>query len=129
MAYFDFMVVPVPKAKLAAYRSLVKKGAAAWKRCGALAYVEAVADDVRLDLKLPAGFQKHLETRVEPDFVEQIINFIRRRRDERDLFTQTFARTDCAFFPAFFDVPPFFVGKSFQNRVNCIAFGNRAVEI
>ena len=47
MAYIDFMVVPVPKAKLAAYRALVKKSAAAWKRCGALAYVEAVADDVK----------------------------------------------------------------------------------
>ncbi len=47
MAYFDFMVVPVPKAKLAAYRALVKKSTAAWKRCGALAYVEALADDVK----------------------------------------------------------------------------------
>ncbi len=47
MAYIDFMVVPVPKTKLAAYRALVKKSAAAWKRCGALAYVEAIAEDVK----------------------------------------------------------------------------------
>ena len=47
MAYFEFMVIPVPTAKLAAYRKLVKGSAAAWKRCGALAYVEAVADDVK----------------------------------------------------------------------------------
>ena len=47
MAYFDFMVVPVPKAKLAAYRKLVKKSAQVWKRCGALAYVEAMGDDVK----------------------------------------------------------------------------------
>ena len=47
MAYFDFMVVPVPKAKLAAYRKLVKKSADVWKRCGALAYIEAMGDDVK----------------------------------------------------------------------------------
>jgi uncharacterized protein YbaA (DUF1428 family) len=47
MSYIDFMVIPVPKAKLRAYKSLVKKSAAAWKRVGALAYVEAIADDVK----------------------------------------------------------------------------------
>jgi uncharacterized protein YbaA (DUF1428 family) len=47
MAYFDFMVIPVPKAKLAAYRALVRKSAVVWKKCGALDYVEAVADDVK----------------------------------------------------------------------------------
>lgn len=47
MAYFDFMVIPVPTSKLAAYRALVRKSAEAWKRCGALAYVEALADDVK----------------------------------------------------------------------------------
>lgn len=47
MAYFDFMVIPVPTAKMAEYRKLLKASAAAWKRCGALAYVEAVADDVK----------------------------------------------------------------------------------
>ena len=48
MAYISVMVIPVPKAKLSAYKSLVKKSAAAWKRCGALAYCEAIADDVKL---------------------------------------------------------------------------------
>ena len=47
MAYFDFMVIPVPTAKMKAYKAMCKKSAAAWKRCGALAYVEAVADDVK----------------------------------------------------------------------------------
>ncbi len=47
MAYIDFMVVPVPKTKLPAYRALVKKSVEAWKRCGALAYIEAAADDVK----------------------------------------------------------------------------------
>ena len=47
MAYFDFMVIPVPTAKMAEYRKLVKASAIVWKRCGALAYVEALADDVK----------------------------------------------------------------------------------
>jgi uncharacterized protein YbaA (DUF1428 family) len=47
MAYIDFMVIPVPTKNLKAYRAMVKKSAAAWKRCGALAYVEAIADDVK----------------------------------------------------------------------------------
>ena len=47
MAYISFMVIPVPKAKVAAYKSLVRKSAAAWKRCGALAYCEALGDDVK----------------------------------------------------------------------------------
>ena len=47
MAYFDFMVIPIPTANLKAYKSMVKKSAAAWKRAGALAYVEAIAEDVK----------------------------------------------------------------------------------
>ena len=45
--YFDFMVIPIPTANLKAYKSLVKKSAVAWKRAGALAYVEAIAEDVK----------------------------------------------------------------------------------
>jgi uncharacterized protein YbaA (DUF1428 family) len=47
MSYIDAMVIPVPKAKLKDYKKLVKKSAVAWKRVGALAYVEAIADDVK----------------------------------------------------------------------------------
>lgn len=47
MSYIDFMVIPVPKAKLKDYKKFVKKSAAAWKRVGALAYIEAIADDVK----------------------------------------------------------------------------------
>lgn len=47
MSYIDVMVIPVPTAKLKDYKKLVKKSAAAWKRAGALAYVEAIADDVK----------------------------------------------------------------------------------
>ena len=47
MAYFDFMIIPVPTKNLKTYRALIKKSAEAWRRCGALAYVEVIADDVK----------------------------------------------------------------------------------
>jgi uncharacterized protein YbaA (DUF1428 family) len=47
MAYIDFMVTPVPKAKLKAYKALCKKSAAVWKKCGALGYAECLEDDVK----------------------------------------------------------------------------------
>ena len=45
--YVDGFVVPVPKAKLEAYRKLARKAGRIWKEHGALDYVEAVADDVK----------------------------------------------------------------------------------
>lgn len=47
MAYVDGYVVPVPKAKLDAYRKLARKAAKVWMSHGALEYVECVADDVK----------------------------------------------------------------------------------
>ncbi|MEO6362011.1 MAG: DUF1428 domain-containing protein [Caldimonas sp.] len=45
--YIDNIVVPVPRAKLDAYRALSEKSGAIWKEHGALSYTEAVADDVK----------------------------------------------------------------------------------
>lgn len=44
--YVDGFVLPVPKAKLDAYRRLARKAGKIWMEYGALDYVEAVADDV-----------------------------------------------------------------------------------
>ncbi len=46
MAYVDGIVVPVPKAKLAAYRAMARKAGKVWLEHGALEYHECVADDV-----------------------------------------------------------------------------------
>ena len=46
-AYVDGFVVPVPKANLAAYRSMARKAGKVWMSHGALAYNECVADDVK----------------------------------------------------------------------------------
>ncbi len=46
MAYVDGFIVPVPKKKLAAYRTLARKAGKVWREHGALDYHETVADDV-----------------------------------------------------------------------------------
>jgi uncharacterized protein YbaA (DUF1428 family) len=47
MHYFDGFVVPVPKKKLAAYRSMAHTASKVWREHGALEYVECLADDVK----------------------------------------------------------------------------------
>jgi uncharacterized protein YbaA (DUF1428 family) len=47
MTYVDGFIVPVPKKKLTAYRSMAKKAGKVWLDHGALSYVECVADDVK----------------------------------------------------------------------------------
>ncbi len=47
MSYVDGFVLPVPRRKLAQYRRMAQLGGRVWKEHGALAYVEAVADDVK----------------------------------------------------------------------------------
>jgi uncharacterized protein YbaA (DUF1428 family) len=48
MTYVDGFIVPVPKKKLAAYRSMAKKSGKIWLEHGALAFTECVADDVKV---------------------------------------------------------------------------------
>jgi uncharacterized protein YbaA (DUF1428 family) len=47
MAYVDGFVLPVPKAKVAAYRRLATLAGKVWRECGALEYRECIADDVK----------------------------------------------------------------------------------
>jgi uncharacterized protein YbaA (DUF1428 family) len=47
MAYVDGFIVPVPKKKLGAYRSLARKAGKVWREHGALDFKECVADDVK----------------------------------------------------------------------------------
>lgn len=48
MQYVDGFIVPVPKKKLQAYRTLARKAAKIWKEYGALDYRECVAEDVKV---------------------------------------------------------------------------------
>jgi uncharacterized protein YbaA (DUF1428 family) len=45
--YVDGFVLPVPKKNLAAYRRMARDAGKVMRELGALAYVEAVADDVK----------------------------------------------------------------------------------
>ena len=45
MTYVDGFVVPVPKAKLAAYKKMAQRSGKIWREHGALDYVECAADD------------------------------------------------------------------------------------
>lgn len=45
--YVDGFVVPVPTAKLEAYREMSSRSGAIWKEHGALQYWECVGDDVK----------------------------------------------------------------------------------
>jgi uncharacterized protein YbaA (DUF1428 family) len=47
MPYVDGFVVPVPKAKLQAYRAMARKAGKIWREHGALQFRECVADDVK----------------------------------------------------------------------------------
>lgn len=45
--YVDGFVVPVPRAKLDAYKKMSRKCGKIWMEFGALQYIECVADDVK----------------------------------------------------------------------------------
>ena len=47
MAYVDGFVVPVPKAKLDAYKDMSRKAGAIWREHGALEFRECISDDVK----------------------------------------------------------------------------------
>ena len=46
MTYVDGFILAVPKDKIDAYREMAELGCKVWMECGALSYVETIADDV-----------------------------------------------------------------------------------
>jgi uncharacterized protein YbaA (DUF1428 family) len=46
--YVDGFVLPVPRKNTAAYRRMAAKAGRIWREHGALDYVEAIADDVKV---------------------------------------------------------------------------------
>ncbi|CCF19998.1 conserved protein of unknown function [Pseudorhizobium banfieldiae] len=46
MAYVDGFIVPVPKAKLEAYKEMARTAGDVWMEYGALSYVECIGDDI-----------------------------------------------------------------------------------
>jgi uncharacterized protein YbaA (DUF1428 family) len=53
MKYVDGFVIPVSKKNVAAYKKMSAKAGKVWMEYGALAYLEAVGDDVNTKFGLP----------------------------------------------------------------------------
>jgi len=51
--YIDGFVLPVPKAKLGAYRRMAQKGGKIWREHGALEYRECIGEDLKITWALP----------------------------------------------------------------------------
>ena len=80
MGYVDGFVLPVPKKKLAAYRSLARKAGKIWREHGALDYKECIADDLKIKFGLP--FPKAVKPRTgETIFFSYIVFKSRAHRD------------------------------------------------
>ena len=53
MAYVDGYLIPIKKSKLKSYKKMAQIGKRMWMRNGALAYVEPVADDLKVFAGMP----------------------------------------------------------------------------
>ena len=53
MRYVDGYILPVPKAKIAAYRRIAQKAGRIWREHGALDYKECVGDDLNVKWGVP----------------------------------------------------------------------------
>ena len=80
MSYVDGFVLPVPKARLAAYVKLARKAGRIWREYGALDYRECVADDVAPG-KL-TSFPRSVK--LKPDEVVVFSYIVYRSRKQRD---------------------------------------------
>lgn len=59
MSYVDGFVVPVPKKNLKLYRTISQKAGKVWREHGALQYVEAAGDDLKV--KFGVSFTKTIK--------------------------------------------------------------------
>lgn len=78
--YVDGFVIPMPKRKVKDYLRQAKLGARVWKRHGALAYMECVAEDVKVPFGM--GFRKLARARAGETVVFSFIVF--KSRGHRD---------------------------------------------
>lgn len=53
MRYVDGFVLAVPKKNLALYRSIAQKAGKVWREHGAIEYIEAVGDDLKVKFGVP----------------------------------------------------------------------------
>lgn len=61
MSYVDGFVLPVPTKNLKLYRSIAQKAGKIWREHGALQYVEAVGDNMKVKFGVPFPKQMKLK--------------------------------------------------------------------
>lgn len=81
MAYVDGFVLPLPKAKIDAYREIATKTGKIWREHGALAFKECIADDVKPG-KLTSFPQSVMQKDDETVIFSWILYESRAHRDE-----------------------------------------------
>lgn len=79
--YVDGYVIPVPTKNLPAYRRMARLGAKVWKKHGALAYRECVAED--LQTQFGATFPRQLKLKRGETVVFSYITFKSRAHRDR----------------------------------------------
>lgn len=83
MGYVEGYVVPVPKNKLNAYKALARKAGKVWREHGALAYVEAAADDVAIGKR--TSFPRSVKMKTSETVVFAYIVYKTRKHRDRVL--------------------------------------------
>jgi uncharacterized protein YbaA (DUF1428 family) len=82
--YVDGFVVPVPKAKIDAYRRIAEEAGKVWREYGALDYVECIADDVK-----PGEVTSFPQAvKLEPDETVVFAWIVYESREQRDRVNQ-----------------------------------------
>ena len=82
MQYVDGFVIPVPRRQLAYYRRIAQKAWKIWKEHGALAYVEAVGDDLK-PKGIVATFPKHARVKAGETVIFSFILYKSRAHRDR----------------------------------------------
>lgn len=82
MQYVDGFVIPVPRRQLAYYRRIAQKAGKIWKEHGALAYVEAVGDDLK-PKGIVATFPKHARVKAGETVIFSFILYKSRAHRDR----------------------------------------------
>jgi uncharacterized protein YbaA (DUF1428 family) len=80
MSYVDGFVVPVPKKKVSAYRSMAKKAGKIWREYGAIEFRECVADDVKVGKR--TSFPRSVK--LKPNETVMFSWIVYRSRGQRD---------------------------------------------
>lgn len=105
--YVDGFVIPMKRSKVKDYLKLARLGARAWKRHGALAYMECVAEDLKVPFGI--GFRKLARARAGETVVFAFIVF--KSRAHRDKVNAAVMKDPAMQDPAMMGAMPFDVKR------------------